>query len=246
MKVALITGIKRIGFEIGKFLLEKGYNLGVVYRTSKGNAEKLKELAEDKGLSVLEIKADLKESSSYTYVVNEVINSFGRIDVFIHLASPYYKTPVEEVSSENFYDHFKPITEAFFFISKEAFKYMMKNEGDVKGRILAFGDWAVENTPYRNYSAYLISKGALHTAVKVLAKEFAPYVPVNCVALGPTLKAESYTDKEWEKILKNTPLQRPVSMKDVLKITGFLIETDSVTGEIIMLDGGRHIAGTGR
>jgi len=67
---------------------------------------------------------------------------------------------------------------------------MLLNSGRVRGRIIAFGDWAVEHTPYRDYCAYFISKGALHTAVRVLAREFAPDVLVNCIALGPTLKAE--------------------------------------------------------
>jgi len=62
---------------------------------------------------------------------------------------------------------------------------MLRNNGHVKGRIIAFGDWAVINTPYKNYVSYFISKGALHTAVKVLAKELAPHILVNCIALGP-------------------------------------------------------------
>jgi len=169
----------------------------------------------------------------------------GRIDALVHLASPYLRTPVETLTEEAVQEHFRPIAQAFLLLSKEAYGKMKLNEGSVKGRILAFGDWAVECTPYRNYSAYFVAKGALHTAVKVLAKEFAPDVLVNCIALGPTLKAEDLTDEEWERILRNTPLRREVSLSDVVRLAEYLLETESVTGEIVNLDSGRHIAGSG-
>jgi len=244
-KVALITGIKRIGRRIGKHLLERGYDLAVVYRSSEESAAFLSERAKALGRRVLPLKGDLSGEEFCLRVVEETCSELGRIDALIHLASPYFRTPVESLSEKSIQEHFKPIAQSFLLISKEVHKVMLSGEGNVKGHILAFGDWAVEHTPYKNYSAYFIAKGALHTAVKVLAKEFAPHVPVNCIALGPTLKAEELTEEEWERILKNTPLKRAVSMKDLISLTTFFLETESVTGEIVMLDGGRHIAGSG-
>ncbi|HIQ48448.1 MAG TPA: SDR family oxidoreductase [Aquifex aeolicus] len=244
-KVAIITGIRRIGKEIGKSLIDKGYNLTVVYNSSKSSAEDLKAYAKEKGVEVLLLKADLRNYENFSEIVNETIKEFGRIDAFIHLASPYVRKNISENTREDLYHHFVPIAEAFYFISLECYKEMLKNEGEIKGHILAFGDWATNISPYKGFSTYFIAKGALHTAVKVLAKEFAPYVPVNCIALGPVIKAENYTDEEWEKIIRGTPLKRNVSLNDIIKLTELLLETDSITGEIIMVDGGRHIAGSG-
>ncbi len=244
-KVAIVTGVKRIGREISEHLLRKGYDLALVYRSSDEEVKRLEEIAGSLGRRVLLLKGDLSEEDFCKKVVEETYSEFGRIDALIHLASPYFRTPIEEVSAEDIDRHFRPIAMAFVLLSKEAYKRMLLNEGDTRGHILAFGDWAVEHTPYKNYSAYFLAKGALHTAVKVLAKEFAPHVPVNCIALGPTLKAEDLTEEEWERILKNTPLKRAVSLKEVCELTEFLLKTESMTGEVIMVDGGRHIAGSG-
>jgi NAD(P)-dependent dehydrogenase (short-subunit alcohol dehydrogenase family) len=244
-KVALITGIRRVGKEIARRLLEKGYGLSVVYKSSSEEVKELEKIAGELGGNLLPLKVDLSDPDSYSSIVEKTVSHFGRIDAFLHLASPYFRTPIVSLSREDFYTHFLPIAEAFLFISRDVFREMLKNEGAVKGRIVAFGDWAVEHTPYKNYSAYFISKGALHGAVKVLAKEFAPHVLVNCVALGPTLKAEDLTDEEWRRIINNTPLKRPVQLEDVISLVDFFLRAESITGEIVLLDGGRHIAGSG-
>ncbi len=244
-KKVLITGIKRVGKAIAKSLIEEGYDLCLLYRSSEKEVRELERFGASLGRKVVPLRADLSDPSSYTSVVSRAYEELGGIDAFIHLASPYFSTPVEKLSRDDLYSHFVPIAEAFLFLSRLIYERMLGNNDKVKGRIVAFGDWAVECTPYKRYSAYFVAKGALHTAVKVLAKEFAPHVLVNCIALGPTLKAEELSDEEWERILKKTPLQRAVSLDDVISLTRFLLECDSITGEIIRVDGGRHIAGSG-
>ncbi len=241
-KTAIITGVRRIGGEVARALLEEGYNLVVVYRTESTPVKALEK--EGKG-RVLGVRADLSLEESYQEVVDKTLGEFGRVDAFVHLASPYVKLPLQETGIEELEHHIRPIAYAFFVISKRLFDVMQRNEGRVKGRIVAFGDWAVERTPYRNYSAYFIAKGALHTAVRVLAKEFAPSVLVNCIALGPVLIPEGMDEGKWEEILRRTPLRRQVSLKDVVELTLLLLRTESMTGEIIHLDGGRHLAGSG-
>jgi NAD(P)-dependent dehydrogenase (short-subunit alcohol dehydrogenase family) len=241
-RVIIITGIKRIGDRIARHLLGQGYSLTVVYKGSQAQADHLKEIGKDR---VLPIKADLYEESACIEVVRKTHNTFGRIDGFIHLASPYMPIEVEEVSTSDLEFYMRPITYAFFLISKEAYPYMMRNPGSVKGRIIAFGDWAISHTPYRHYSPYFIAKGALHSAVKTLAKEFSPHVLVNCIAPGPVMIPEGMEKNKWERILSGTPLKREVSIEDILSLTDFLLRAESITGEIIHLDSGRHIAGSG-
>jgi len=244
-KTAIITGIKRVGREVAKRLLEEGYNLSVVYLSSEEEAKEIERTAKELGRDTLLLKRDLSVYGSFSDIVESTHRHFGRVDAFVHLASPYYRTPIKSLTGKDLHNHLAPIAEAFLFIAKHAYEKMLLNEGNIKGRIVAFGDWAVECTPYRDYTAYFIAKGALHTAVKVLAKEFAPSVLVNCLALGPTLKAEGLSDEEWERILKNTPLRRKVSLKDVVNLVSFLLQAESITGEIVNVDSGRHIAGSG-
>ncbi len=240
MKRAIITGIRRIGYEVAKSLLEKGWSVGLVYKSSE---HVYKELMENFGERVYGVKADLSLWHEVERAVRELAHMLGGVNALIHLSSPYEPTPLAELKEEDMEYHFKPIAQAFVVMSREAYPLMLKNPGDIKGRIVAFGDWATNTTPYRNYTAYFLAKGALHTAVKVLAKEFAPHVLVNAIALGPTLKPPDFSQEKWQEYVNKTPLKRTVSIKDVVKLTEYLLEVESMTGEIIMLDSGRHVAG---
>ncbi len=244
-RAVLLTGAKRIGYEIAKSLLQEGYNLSIVYRKPFKGMSDLKLSALKSGSKILFLKADLENPSCWESIVEKTFRKFSRIDAFLHLASPYRETPIRCLKLSDLKEHITPTAESFFFLSLYSFKKMLLNKGYVKGRIIAFGDWAVDHTPYRNFSAYFLSKGSLHSAVKILAKEFAPEVLVNCIALGPTLKAENLSEEEWNRILLNTPLRREVAIRDIVSLTLFLLKAESITGEIIKLDGGRHLSGSG-
>ncbi|MEZ0360360.1 MAG: SDR family oxidoreductase [Hydrogenobacter sp.] len=237
MHRVLITGIRRIGFYIAKDLVEKGYKLAFLYNTSRDKALELEKLGS------FGFQADLSDPSIYPKIVQSVVEHLGGIDAIVHTASPYFPTPLEYLKREDLYTHFIPNVEAFLMLCKLFYPHILKNSSTIKGRIVAFGDWATNTTPYRHYSAYFISKGALHTAVKVMAKELAPDVLVNAIALGPTLKPEEFSDDKWQSYIIKTPLKKAVSLKDVTKLTEFLLNVESMTGEIINLDSGRHISG---
>ena len=218
--------------------MKEGWSVSVVYLSSDDKVKELSNYGE-----VFGIKADLSQYESYKEIVEKTYERFGRIDAFLHLASPYEPTLLESVNLEDLNRHFLPIALAFLFLSRECAKYMQRNDGTVKGRIVAFGDWATNTTPYKGYSAYFVSKGAMHTAVKVLAKELAPHILVNAIVLGPTVKPPDFSPEKWESYIAKTPLKREVSIKDVLGLTKFLLNVESMTGEIINLDSGRHISG---
>ncbi len=237
MQKTLITGIRRIGFHIAKELLSKGYGVVFTYLTSWDKAKELERLG---GFG---LKEDLTDPESYKRIVQFTLEKLGGIDSIIHTASPYFPTPLETLEREDIYKHFLPNVEAFVMLCKLFHPIMLKKEDPVKGRVIAFGDWAAEKTPYRHYSAYFISKGALHMAVRVLAKELAPHILVNAIALGPVLKPEDLSQEKWEEYIKKTPLKRTVSLEDILRLTEFLLHVESMTGEIINLDSGRHISG---
>ncbi len=228
----IITGAKRVGTYIGKKLLEEGHKVAIVYNKTN--------VCEDiKGAFC--IKRDLSKED-VSDIPNVVYEKLGSIDGFLHLASPYYKTPIDNFDIKDYEYYNKIIVESFLNISIGAFKIMMKNEGKTKGHIIGFGDWALD-TPYKDYMPYFVAKGGLHSAVKVLAKEFAPHVLVNALALGPVLMPEDMDKTSWDNIIKNTPLQQEVNLEDIYNCVKILLTTSSMTGTIIPVDGGRHIKG---
>jgi NAD(P)-dependent dehydrogenase (short-subunit alcohol dehydrogenase family) len=250
MKVAVITGIRRIGFYVAQYLLNQGYNLAVLYRNSSAETEALKNYAKRLNLEVVTFKVDLSKPETYLGVPEKVYNHLGRIDLLLNVASPFGKTDLFKTTPGEFESYWKPIVEASFFLSREAARFMLLNTGEVKGRIVNFGDWAtVFGNPYKNFSSYLIAKGGLDTLTKVLAVELAPHILVNEIALGPVLppviNGKEKTERWNNYIEQKTLLKKPVGLEDVLAAVDFFIKTKSVSGEILTLDAGQRFVGKG-
>ncbi|MEN3033458.1 MAG: SDR family oxidoreductase [Aquificaceae bacterium] len=240
MKRAIITGVRRIGYWIAKRLLEDNYQVGIIYKTK---SDSVKSLESEFGKNVIAIQADLDSLESAKESTDQLLQALGGVDCLLHLASPYVPTPFGNVSESDLMGHMNPIALSFFLMVQSCLPYMLKNEGPIKARIIAFGDWATNTTPYRGFSAYFLAKGALHTCVKVLARELAPHILVNAIALGPVLKPEHFSQELWESYILKTPLKREVSIEDILELSLFLLRVNSMTGEIINLDSGRHVCG---
>jgi pteridine reductase len=113
----------------------------------------------------------------------------------------------------------------------------MRRQG--AGKIVNIGDWAGIR-PYNNYLPYTVSKSGLIGLTRALAKAFAPEVQVNCVALGPVMPPEDYSEEEKARLVAGTLTKRLGSPEDVARAVMFLCEgTDFATGSTLLLDGGR-------
>jgi len=249
-KVAVVTGVRRIGFYVAQFLLSKGYDLGILYKSSIKEVEELKTYADRLGLRVVALRADLSDPESYAGKVQKIYEELGKIDALLNVASPFEKTPLETLTPREFEKHWRAIVEAALFLTLEAARFMKKNEGTVKGRVINFGDQATfAGRPYKNFAAYLIAKGGLDTLTKVLALELAPEVLVNEIALGPVLPPNfggGEKTEGWSDYLKrSTLLKRPVGIEDLLAATDLFLRTKSVSGEILTLDAGQRFLSKG-
>jgi NAD(P)-dependent dehydrogenase (short-subunit alcohol dehydrogenase family) len=249
-KVALITGIRRIGFYVAQYLLNNGYELAILYRSSSREAEELKNYALRLNRKVLTFKVDLTDPNTYKDIPQKVYQILGRIDLLLNIASPFGAVDFFETEVETFRKYWTSIVEASFFLSQGVARYMKLNKGTVKGRIINFGDWStVVGNPYRNFSPYLIAKGGLDTLTEVLAVELAPDILVNEIALGPVLPPmlndREKTDHWSDYIKEKTLLGRPVNIEDILSAVDFFAKTSSVTGEILILDSGQRFVGKG-
>ncbi len=249
-KVALITGTRRIGFYIAQYLLREGYNLAVLYRSSTKGVESLKKYSKSLKKEVLTFRVDLSKPETYLEIPKEVFSLFGRIDLLLNVASPFGVSEFFKTDVETFRKYWTPIVEASFFLSQRVAEFMLKNDGLIKGRIINFGDWAaVSGKPYRNFSPYLIAKGGLDTLTKVLAVELAPHILVNEIALGPVLPPNldgEENSTHWaDYVKKNTLTGFPVDIDDILSAVEFFLKTRSVTGEILVLDGGQRFVKPG-
>jgi pteridine reductase len=146
------------------------------------------------------------------------------------------RTPVGEVLVEDWDAMFALNLRAPFFLSQAAARVMEKHGG----AIVNIADLAAFET-WRGYIPHAITKAGVVQMTRSLAHALAPKIRVNAVAPGPVLLPEGWTQEQADKLISTTPLGRLGSPEDVAQAVLYLLSADYVTGETIIVDGGRHV-----
>ncbi len=239
-KVILITGgAVRLGRAIVLDLAKSGAKIFCHYHSSVDMAQTLKREIEFMGGVISLYQYDLMEEDAPQKICNEAINVYGTVDVLINNAALFFKTPFGQISLHD-WDVFHTLNlKNAFFLTQEVSRFMLKQKS---GKIINIADSAAE-TPFPSYLPYSISKAGVITMTKGLAIILAPHIQVNCISPGPILFPENYEENEKKYAIEHTLLKREGSVDDIVKAVRFLIEnSDYITGTVLPVDGGRHIA----
>src|SRR5208282_1557979 len=165
-----------------------------------------------------------------------VLDAFGRIDILVNSASVFLRTPLAKITERDWDATFDTNLKAPLFLSKFAGAAMRRKGA---GKIVNIGDWA-GTRPYKDYLPYSVSKCGMIGLTRALAKELAPEVQVNCIALGMVMPPADYTSEEVTRLVKRTLTRKTGSPEDVARAVMFFCEaTDFATGATLTLDGGR-------
>jgi pteridine reductase len=105
------------------------------------------------------------------------------------------------------------------------------------GLIVNVTDVAAQKS-WHVYPAYTVSKAALESLTKVLARAFAPRVRVNAIAPGLVLHSDIVSTEQWDKMIARLPLQRPAELDEIAAALEYLLKNEYVTGQTIVVDGG--------
>lgn len=238
-KVALITGsARRVGAEIAHTLHQAGMKIVLHYNASEMEAIQLCDtLNKARENSAVALQADLQLEVCQTLIEQAYI-VWERLDVLVNNASKYYHTYIGKVSEYAWDDLMNTNIKAPFFLAQAAAPYLAKNHGSIVNIADIHAHY-----PLKDYSVYCISKGALVTLTKVLAKELGPTVRVNAVSPGVVLWPEggnNLSPEEKETIISRISLLRAGTPLDIAKAVLFLVrDADYVTGQVISVDGGR-------
>ena len=237
-KVALITGsAKRIGSRIAIELAKRGARIAVHYRSSRHEAEETTKTIRSSGGEAVTFQADLTQIPAVDKLFRDIRTAFGGLDILVNSASIFEPSTVQETNPEQWDAQMDSNARAPFFVAQQAASLMLARG---HGKIINIADVAGE-VIWPAYFAYSVSKATLIAVNRGLAKSYAPHIQVNAIAPGPILFPENYTEQQKKAAIERTLLKREGSPQDIVNAVVFLIENDYITGELIHVDGGRHI-----
>ncbi len=242
----ILVGTKRIGAVVAHRLAREGVNLAIVYRSSRKEAERLN--SEVSGLTerTALIGGNLSDENDVARIVRTGSDSLGDLSFVVNLAAGFPRNPFETLDGAA-WDTAMSFAKGNYLLNVHAARVMMGNDGPTRGHIVQFSDWAAWETPYKDYLPYLTAKAAIDFMTRSFAVELADAgILVNAIAPGPTMRPPEFSEPSWQRdVLDKTPLKRESSPDDMAEIIVSLLSSESITGQVIRVDSGRHLAGPG-
>jgi pteridine reductase len=179
----------------------------------------------------------LTDAQAARNLAGRVLAEFGRLDVLVNSAAVMHRLSLEETTPEQ-WDAIQDLNlRAVFFCTQGAAPALRA----ASGKVVNLADLAGLE-PWPGFAAHSVSKAGVVMLTKVLARALAPTVTVNAIAPGAVLVPDDYDVEERERLARATPLRRLGAPADVISALLYLLEGgDFVTGEILVVDGGRYI-----
>jgi NAD(P)-dependent dehydrogenase (short-subunit alcohol dehydrogenase family) len=239
--VALITGGKRIGAVVARELAARGVDVALSYARSKTEADQAADVVRAAGRRAATFAADLSQPAAADILVQSVVETFGRLDILINMASVYVKKPFAELTAADWDTNINVDLRAAFLCAHAAAPHMRARGG---GRIVNFSDWVARSgrPRYLGYVPYYVAKSGIIALTEALALELAAdNILVNAIAPGPIVAPPGTTEAETKAVEEATPLGRWGGEMEIAKGVLALLDSDFITGETIRIDGGRHV-----
>ena len=235
-KIIITGGATRIGASIARKLSGPNKEILIHYNRSKLKAEKLKKDLQKQGTKVYLVKGDLSKENDVNKIVKFAKLRLKFFDCLINNASLFENDKLENFSTDGWGKHLRTNLRTPALLSKE----FAKNIKGKNNNIINIIDQRVfKLTPY--FFSYTISKAGLYTLTKTSAMSLAPYVRVNGIAPGPTIKNKRQTQKHFKKQFLSTPLKKQVDVEEICNAVDFFIKNQSITGQVLAIDSGQNL-----
>ncbi len=241
--VALITGGNRgIGASICEEFAKVGANVVINYCHHKEEAENLaKELEEKYEIEAVPIKCDVSKEEEVEEMINKVTDHFGGIDILVNNAGVARDSLLLDKNEKEF----KRVLEVNLLGTYLCSKYVGRNMlHQKKGKIINISSTNAIDTFYPESCDYDASKAGVISLTHNLAREFAPFISVNCVCPG-WVKTAMNKDLSLEQIKeerKKILLGRFAEPEEIAKVVIFLASNKAsyINDSIIRVDGGKY------
>ena len=235
-KYVLITGAaRRIGRSIALAVAQAGGNVIIHHGHSEAEARSLLDAITGFGRDAHIIQADLEDTNLSAQLVSKAF-SIGRLFALINNAAIFEPHNWQTTDLQSWNRHLAINLTSPFLLCQAFANHLHHGES---GRIVNILDWRVFR-PGADHLPYNVSNAGLAALTRSLAISFAPNITVNGIAFGAILQPSDGADTT--DIIRNVPAQRWADMDEVAQTVLFLLEGPAyITGEIIHLDGGRHL-----
>jgi hypothetical protein len=234
-KTALITGAaRRIGHEVAVALADEGVNVVAHYRASADEARELSAELRERGVKSWLVKADFETPEEYETLVERAARAAGSLDILVNNAAIFPPSTLQEVQLKDLVQSVQVNAWAPFVLCRDFARLVGK------GKIVNLLDTRATGYDW-SHVAYILSKKMLAEFTRMAALEFAPGITVNAVAPGLILPPPGKDQSHLDELAKTLPMQRHGDPGDVVQAIIYLLKSDFVTGQVIFVDGGRHL-----
>ena len=235
-RVALVTGAgRRLGLAMARALAGRGMTVAVHHHASGTGAESLRDEIVAAGGRAACFAADLTDSRAAAELPRRVVAELGGLDVLGNSAAGMHQVAFEATTPELYDATLDLNLRAVFFCTQGAAPALRA----ARGKVVNLADLGGLE-PWPGFAAHSVSKAGVVMLTRVLARALAPEVTVNAIAPGAVLDPEAYDAVERERLARTTPLGRLGGPDDVIAALLYLLEGgDYVTGEVLVVDGGR-------
>jgi NAD(P)-dependent dehydrogenase (short-subunit alcohol dehydrogenase family) len=235
--VALVTGAaKRIGRSVALRLASEGADVAVNYRGSKSEADEAVAQIAAMGRRAVAIQADVAKRAEVVAMFAAVEKEFGCLDILVNNAGMFFSAKFEELTEEQ-WDRILDTNLKSQFLCSQAAAPMLRRSG--RGRIINFASLG-GLLAWPAYTHYCVSKAGVIMLTRCLARALAPEITVNAIAPG-TISFPGDAPEIAEDFIRRSPLQRTGTAKDIDDAVVFLAQSAFVTGQVIVVDGGRTL-----
>ncbi|BDG05085.1 short chain dehydrogenase [Anaeromyxobacter oryzae] len=232
---ALVTGgAKRIGRSVSLALASAGANVVIHHHRSEAAAQALAAELGRLGVQTAVLQADLEQPSEAELLVARARDLVGPIDILVNNASVFERDTLETAAFDRFVRSVK-INAWSPFILTRAFARLFG-----QGRVVNLLDTRIAGLDLA-HAGYILSKQLLLALTRMAAVAFAPGLTVNAVAPGLILPPPGEDEAYLERLAHDLPLKRHGAPEDVALAVLFLLQSRFITGQVIFVDGGRHL-----
>ncbi|MBC8504437.1 MAG: SDR family oxidoreductase [Chloroflexi bacterium] len=236
--VVIITGAAmRVGRTIALELAKKGAIIVFSYYLDDEPWQATMAEIKALGSECLAIQTEIRSAANVKNLVEQTIERFGRVDVLINNASVWLKSPVLEITEDE-WDLSIDVNLKGPFLTSQAVASHMLAQG--QGLIVNITDLSAFQT-WPGYAHHAASKAGLVALTKSLAVELAPNIRVNAIAPGTVLLPENATSEKIQWAEEKSLLKQVGEPEDVANLVAFLIENEFTTGAVYFVDGGRSL-----